>query len=374
MTGSGSPSKGLDDVVIDDSSISLVEGDRGWLVYRGFDITEVVRAARFEDVVHLLVFGEPPGEDARRHLQGALASRRALAPELERVESSLPTTLAPLDALRTLVSAMGSDGPGYPPTFEDGLSLIARCPTLLARYVRRTQGLGAVAPRSELGHAENFLWMLTGELPSARPARALERYFLLLADHGMNASTLALRVAISTQADLVSGAVAALATLKGPAHGGAPSRVSDMLDAVAAPENARAWIADALARGQRLYGFGHRAYKVEDPRALLLREIAKDVADPKRLELAHAVEAAALAALRERKPHVPLYTNVEFYAAVVLEAVGLPRELFTPAFALARTAGWTAHALEQASSNRLIRPDVRYVGPPRGRRWPEPSA
>jgi citrate synthase len=147
-----------------------------------------------------------------------------------------------------------------------------------------------------------------------------------------------------------------------------------MLDAVAAPENARAWIADALARGQRLYGFGHRAYKVEDPRALLLREIAKDVADPKRLELAHAVEAAALAALRERKPHVPLYTNVEFYAAVVLEAVGLPRELFTPAFALARTAGWTAHALEQASSNRLIRPDVRYVGPPRGRRWPEPSA
>jgi len=372
MPGSGSPSKGLDDVVIDDSSISLVEGDRGWLVYRGFDIAEVVRAARFEEVVYLLSFGELPGAPSLRRLEEALASRRALSPELERVEASLPVTLPPLDALRTLVSAMGSDAPGYPPTFEDGLSLVAGCPTLLARFVRRSRGLAPVPPRSELRHVENFLWMLNGEVPDPRRARALERYFLLLADHGMNASTLALRVAISTQADLVSAAVAALATLKGPAHGGAPFRVSDMLDSVASPQNARPWIADALARGQRLYGFGHRAYRVEDPRAVLLREIAQDVADPPRFALALAVEGAALAALRERKPHVPLYTNVEFYAAVVLEAVGLPRELFTPAFALARTAGWTAHALEQASSNRLIRPDVRYVGPERGRRWPEP--
>jgi citrate synthase len=364
-------SKGLDDVVLDDSAISLVEGERGWLVYRGFDISEVVRSARYESVVHLLIYGEPPEEDPPPALTEALRTRRALTAPLERVEGSLPTGLDPLDALRTLVSVMGEAGRGYPPTIEDGLDLIARAPTLLARYERRRRGLAPVPPRADLGHVENFLWMLTGAVPDPRRARALERYFILLADHGMNASTFALRVAISTHADFTSGAVAALSTLKGPAHGGAPSRVVDALDAVGTPDRARDWVRASLEHGARLYGFGHRSYKVEDPRAVILKEIAREVADPDRLALAQAVEAAALAALRERKPQVPLYTNVEFYAAVVLEAVGLDRSLFTPAFALARTAGWAAHAMEQAAHNRMIRPELHYVGPPRGRRWPE---
>jgi len=214
--------------------------------------------------------------------------------------------------------------------------------------------------------------MITGEVPDPTRVRALESYLVLLADHGMNASTFALRVAISTQSDLASAATAGLATLKGPVHGGAPSRVSDMLDQIGSPDRADAWIAERLARKEVLFGFGHRAYKADDPRSFVLHRVAREVADPDRLRLAEAVERSALAALQAAKPGARLFTNVEFYSAVVLEAVGLPRELFTPTFAVARTAGWTAHALEQAVDNRMIRPEVEYVGPAKGRRWPRP--
>jgi citrate synthase len=253
---------------------------------------------------------------------------------------------------------------------EQGYRLIAQTPVLLARFVRRSQGLAPVAPRPELSHAANYLTMLTGLTPAPEKVAALDAYLVLLADHGMNASTFALRIAVSTQSDFASAATAALAVLKGPVHGGAPSRVSDMLDAVGAPDRADRWITQKVAQGEVLMGFGHRAYKTDDPRAVVLHRIARRVAEPARLELAEAVERSALAALRAAKPNARLYTNVEFWSAVVLEAVGLPRALFTPTFAVARTAGWTAHALEQASHNRLIRPDIEYVGPAKGRRWP----
>ena len=214
--------------------------------------------------------------------------------------------------------------------------------------------------------------MITGGEPDPVRVRALESYLVLLADHGMNASTFALRVAISTQSDLASAATAGLATLKGPVHGGAPSKVSDMLDAIGSPERADAWIAERLARKEVLFGFGHRAYKADDPRSFVLHRVAREVADPVRLRLAEAVEESALTALRAAKPGARLFTNVEFYSAVVLESVGLPRELFTPTFAVARTAGWTAHALEQAADNRMIRPEVEYIGPAKGRQWPRP--
>jgi len=216
--------------------------------------------------------------------------------------------------------------------------------------------------------------MLTGLDPGLRQVRALDGYLCLLADHGMNASTFALRIAISTQSDLMSAATAALATLKGPVHGGAPSLVSDMLDAIGTRGRAEAWIADRLAERQVFYGFGHRAYKTDDPRALVLHAIARTVADPERLALAESVEREVLTALRAAKPGARLFTNVEYWSAVVLEAVGLPRTLFTPTFAVARTAGWSAHALEQAEENRLIRPDIEYVGPPKGREWPRAIA
>ncbi len=365
-------SKGLDDVIIGRSAISLVGGEAGELVYRGFDVRDLVPGLPYESVVHLLLLGEPPPEDPSAVVRSALSRYRTLPQGLEHVTDSLPTGIPPLEGLRTLVSALGDGTFGYPPTAEEGYRLIAETPVLLARYVRRSRGLPPIAPSDDLGHAANYLWMLTGENPEPARVAALEGYFDLLADHGMNASTFALRVAISTQSDLVSGATAALGTLKGPVHGGAPSRVADMLDAIGSADRADDWIADRLENGEVLYGFGHRAYKTDDPRGLALHGIARTVADPSRLALAEAVERSVLAALRRAKPTARLFTNVEYYSAVVLEAVGLPRELFTPTFAVARTAGWAAHALEQASDNRLIRPDVEYVGPPKGRRWPRP--
>jgi citrate synthase len=365
-------SKGLDDVVVGTSEVSWVGGTTGDLVYRGFDVRSIVPGVPYESVVHLLLFGEPPARDPSPEVVLALQSARSPSPSVERLVDALPPGLPPLEALRTILSSLGDGSFGYPPTREEGFRLIAQAPVLLARFVRNSQGKRPVPARRELSHAANYLWMLTGEEPPVPRVRALEGYLCLLADHGMNASTFALRVALSTQSDLASAATAALATLKGPLHGGAPSRVSDMLDAVAAPENAERWVEERLARHERLFGFGHRAYKTEDPRGLVLHRIARSVADPRRFELAEAVERAALAGLHRTRPDARLFTNVEYYSAVVLEAVGLPRTLFTPTFAVARTAGWTAHALEQAADNRLIRPEVEYVGPAKGRTWPRP--
>ncbi|MCI4331772.1 MAG: citrate/2-methylcitrate synthase [Thermoplasmata archaeon] len=367
-------SRGLEGVVIGRSAITLVEGETGGLAYRGFRIAELVPGAPYESVIHLLLWGEPPSEQPPSRLSRELAGRRSLPRRLESLVDSVSPGLPPLEALRTMISAMGDGSFGYPPTVEQVFDLIARTPTMLTRYVRRSAGERAVAPRADLGHVANYLYMLEGVVPDPRKVRALEGYFVLLADHGMNASTFALRVVLSTNSDLVSAATAGLAALKGPLHGGAPAKVSDMLDGVGTPENAEKWIAQALARKERLMGFGHRAYKVEDPRAVILKQIAGEVADPARLALAERVESVALDALERQRAGRRLYTNVEYYGAVVLESVGLPRDLFTPTFALARTAGWGAHALEQAAENRLIRPDVEYVGPAPGRRWPERSA
>jgi len=365
-------SKGLDDVLVGRSSISWVGGETGDLVYRGFDVRDLVPGVPYESVVHLLLLGEPPAADPSPEVVRELAARRAVPPSIERVVDALPPGLPPLEALRTILSSLGTGTYGYPPTREEGFDLIARTPVLLARYVRRSRGAAPVPPRPDLGHAANYLRMMTGEDPEPPRVAALEGYLDLLADHGMNASTFALCVALSAQSDLISGATAALGTLKGPVHGGAPSRVSDMLDAIGSADRADAWIRERLARKEVLFGFGHRAYKTEDPRAVVLHRIARTVADPHRLALAEAVERVALETLRREKPGARLYTNVEYYSAVVLEGVGLPREMFTPTFAVARTAGWAAHAIEQAADNRLIRPDVEYVGPPKGRQWPRP--
>ncbi len=374
MKSSPHVSKGLDDVSVGVSRISWVGGETGELVYRGFSIDELVPGVPYESVVHLLLYGEPPSSDPSPEIVEGLRRARPVPPSIERVVDALDPHLPPLEALRTILSALGDGSYGYPPTVEEGLRLIARAPVLLARYVRRAAGRPPVAPQEAGSQAANFLWMLTGEPPEPAKVWALEGYLDLLADHGMNASTFALRVAISTQSDLISGATGALGTLKGPVHGGAPSRVSEMLDAIGSPERAATWIAERLARKEVLYGFGHRVYKTEDPRAIALHAIARRVADPHRLELAELVERIALDALRRAKPNARLYTNVEYYSAVVLEAVGLPPGLFTPTFAVARTAGWAAHALEQASDNRLIRPDIDYVGVPKGQHWPRPVA
>jgi citrate synthase len=364
----------LDDVIVGKTRVSWVGGTTGDLTYRGFDVRELVPGIPYESVVHLLLYGDPPTADPSPEVVLALTAARTAPATAQRVVDALPAKLPPLEALRTILSSLGDGSFDYPPNLGDGFRLIAQTPVLLARFVRRSHGEQPLAPRPDLSHAANYLWMLTGAEPPPEHVRALEGYLCLLADHGMNASTFALRVAISTQSDLISAATAALATLKGPLHGGAPSRVSDMLDAVGTPDRAEAWVAERLGRRELLFGFGHRAYKTDDPRGLVLQRIARSVADPARFELADAVERAGLAALRRARPEARLFTNVDFYGAVVLEAVGLPREMFTPTFAVARTVGWTAHALEQAADNRLIRPEVEYVGPAKGRAWPRPFA
>ncbi len=370
MPERASANAGLDGVVAGRSALTWVGGETSDLVYRGYDVRALVPGVPYESVVHLLLFGEPPESDPSPVVAGALRGARPVAAGVRAAADALAPSLPPLEAMRTHLSLLGGGDWSYPPRREEGYRLIAQSPVLLARHFRRATGRPPVEARDDLGHVANYLWMLTGEAPAPARVEALEAYFDLLADHGMNASTFVLRIVISTHSDLGSAATAALATLKGPLHGGAPSRVLEMLREIGTPDRAEGWIHERLARGELLYGFGHRAYKSEDPRGLSLHAIARSVADPSRLRLAETVEREGLAALRAAHPGARIYANVEFYSAVVLDAIGLPPELFTPTFALARTAGWTAHALEQAAENRLIRPDVEYTGPPKGLRWP----
>lgn len=347
---------------IGETSITGIDGERGVLTYRGFRIEEVVRHHGYEGVVGILLGSSRESEDAALGVQ--LRSRRRLPESLERVVDSLPTDSLPIDGFRTAVSAMDDVARVYPPTREQCLDVIARSPTLVARLYHRAAGTSPVDPDPQLGHVANYLWMVHGRLASRERIQALERYFVLLADHGISASTFALRVVLSTRSDLASAVTAALGALKGPLHGGAPPEVLEMLDAVGSADRVEPWVDQTLGRGGRLFGFGHPTYQVEDPRATLLREFAKVVASPERYALARRFEAVALDRLARRQPGRRLFTNVDYYGAVLLEAVGLPRELFTPTFALARTAGWSAHALEQVAQNRLVRPPERYTGPP----------
>ncbi|MBA4170564.1 MAG: citrate synthase/methylcitrate synthase, partial [Chloroflexi bacterium] len=270
-----------------------------------------------------------------------------------------------MDALRTVMSAWGAtEDIAWPPTVTQARALTAVAPPALAAFARLRDGQEPIDPDPELGLAAGFLYQLRGERPNTAEARALDAYFIVGAEHGFNASTFAARVITSTRSDMASAVVGAIGALKGPLHGGAPSEVVDQLHAIASVNEAESWIRDTLARGERLMGFGHRVYRAYDPRAAALRSVAQGLVGVAGwLDKAVAVEEIALRVLAEHKPDYPIKTNVEFYAAAVLQGVGLPPNLFPATFALARHAGWTAHCLEQAEANVLIRPDVRYVGP-----------
>jgi len=349
-------SPGLEGVLAGETSIAMVDGERGRLTYRGYAIEELVRAGTYAQVAELLWTGEWP---EKAHLPAA-----SLPDPVMNAIRALPAEANPMDALRTAVSAWGAASrPTYPPTVEQAREITALSPSALAAFGRLRQGKEPVEPDPELDLAGGFLYQLTGEAPDPAAARALDAYFVTGAEHGFNASTFTARVIISTQSDIASALVGAIAALKGPLHGGAPSEVVNQLHEIGSAERAEKWIDDALNRGERLMGFGHRVYRAYDPRASALRSVAEGMgrmADW--LKLAVAVEDIALRKLAERHPERALKTNVEYYAAAVLQGVGLPPDLFPSTFALARHAGWTAHALEQAASNRLIRPDVRYVG------------
>ena len=278
---------------------------------------------------------------------------------------ALPRTAKPMDALRTAVSGWGATQTlDWPPTAEQARALTAFSPSALAAFARIREGKDPIDPDPSLNLTEGFLYQLKGEKPEPATARALDAYFIVGAEHGFNASTFTARVITSTMSDIASAVAGAIGTMKGPLHGGAPSEVVDQLAKMGSVEHAEAWLRAALDNHERLMGFGHRVYRAYDPRAAALRKVAEGMEHkPEWLQLAIQVEDMALRLLAEKYPDRPLKTNVEFYAAPVLMGVGLTADLFPATFSLARHAGWTAHVLEQAAANRLIRPDVRYIGP-----------
>ncbi|SFV00227.1 citrate synthase/methylcitrate synthase [Alicyclobacillus macrosporangiidus] len=355
--------RGLEGVVAAETELSLVDGERGHLVFRGHWARELARSRSFEDVAHLLWTGRLPAPEEAAAWQAQMAAARTLPEHVYRVMDALPAGLDMMSVVRTAVSALGA-AQDWPPSLADAIRFTAAVPTIIAYRHARNEGRSPVAPRPDLPHVANYLYMLTGRHPAPDHVRALEAYLVITMEHGMNASTFTARVVTSTQSDMASALSAAIGAMKGPLHGGAPAGVMDMLEQIGTPERAESWIRSALARGERLMGFGHRVYKTTDPRALALRDVVTELAgeDPW-FSLATQVEDVAIRLLEEHKPGRRLYTNVEYWAAAVLRAVGIPKPLYTATFTASRTVGWTAHILEQAAHNRLIRPQSVYVGP-----------
>ena len=350
-------SPGLEGVIAGETALSKVDGARGRLTYRGYRIGDLVEHGTYAAVANLLWTGDwlPSHQLPTAPVPDAvLTTLRAL-----------PRDAKPMDALRTAVSAWGaSQQLPWPPTVEQARALTSFSPSALAAFARIREGKDPIEPDPSLDIVEGFLYQLKGEKPDAATARALDAYFIVGAEHSFNASTFTARVITSTMSDIASAVAGAIGTMKGPLHGGAPSEVVDQLAKMGSVEHAEQWLTEALDRGERLMGFGHRVYRAYDPRAAALRKVAEGMEHkPEWLALAIEVEDMVLRLLAERHPDRALKTNVEYYAAPVLMGVGLTPDLFPATFSLARHAGWTAHVLEQAGANRLIRPDVRYVGP-----------
>ncbi|MFK0135670.1 citrate synthase/methylcitrate synthase [Streptomyces murinus] len=364
--------RGLAGVVVTETEIGDVRGREGFYHYRQYSAVDLAATRRFEDVWHLLVHGTLPDAGRAAAFAAETAALRRLP---EEVRASLPAIAAasrvsgPLAGLRTGLSLLGA-ARGFRPLYDldadrrraDTLAACAAVPTLLTALYRLGRGLEPVEPREDLPYAANYLYMLTGSVPDPRRARAVEQYLISTIDHGFNASTFTARVIASTGADAAACLTGAMGALSGPLHGGAPSRALDTLDAIGTPDRVDAWIRERVLAGERIMGFGHAVYRTEDPRSRMLREIALGFGGP-RVEFAVEVERRVEAVLAELKPGRELHTNVEFYAGVVMELCGLPREMFTPTFAAGRVVGWSANILEQAADSKIIRPAARYVGP-----------
>jgi len=352
---------GLEGIVAARTVLSDVDGEAGRLVVRGYSLDELAGRWTFEEAQALLWSGF--FEDLPHDLRPALGAARV---EVFAQAAALDRTLRarePIEAMRALMARL-PDGDDL----ATALRLAAAPAVFTAAIIRARAGEAPVEPDPRAGPAADILRMSRGEAASDAEVAALDAYLVTVADHGLNASTFAARVVASTRAGLASAVIAGVSALKGPLHGGAPGPVIEMLDAIDRPEDARAWLEGALDRGDRLMGFGHRVYRVRDPRADALKRAVRALGEgsnvlPGRLALAEAVERAALEVLREHKPGRSLQTNVELYTALLLEALAFPRETFTCVFAMGRVAGWIAHAREQVSGGRLIRPASTYVGP-----------
>ena len=341
------------------------------MTYRGYDIADLAKHASYEEVAFLLWHGRLPNRKELDEIRRSMAEHRALPDEVLKMLRLVPSNAWPMDVLRTAISSLSL----YVPPRPDGthvsdvataMRLTAATATAVAAWSRLRNGQDPIPPRHDLGHAANFLYMKNGTVPSDTAARALDVYFVLLADHGFNASTFAARVTTSTWADMYAAVTTAIATLQGDLHGGAPGKVMKMILDIGEPDKAEAYVRAIVDKGGRVMGIGHREYKVRDPRAepleRMARELGQSAGTPQWYGVARRLEDVAVKVLDEKKPGRRLYANVEFYSAPTLYALGIEPDMFTCMFACSRTAGWTAHILEQMKDNRLIRPQVEYTG------------
>lgn len=357
--------KGLADVVAAQTAISDIDGKLGRLWYVGYDIHDLAEHSTFEETAYLLHHGALPDAVQFKEWNDQMIAERDISKFRAKLMETLAVKTSPMSMLRTGVSAASAydpDGWDESPAAQlrKATRLLSATSTLLTMYHRMREGHEIVEPSPTLSHAGNFLWMLLGEEPTEHAARVLDVTLILYADHTMNASTFTARVIASTLSDMFSAVTGAIAALKGPLHGGANEEAMKVLEEVGRPENAAAFVKRKLERHELIMGFGHRVYKTEDPRATVLRRLSKslgeEVGDPSWYDISHAIE---LEVLEQRG----LYPNVDFYAASVYHYLGIPTDLMTPIFALARMAGWTAHIREQYADNRIMRPDSDYIGP-----------
>ncbi len=373
MPGTTPPAaRGLDGVVAARTRLSHVDGLAGELIIAGYELKALAGHVTFEEAAHLLWRGGLPGAAELGGLRRELAALRALPDGTLRV-LRIAAQAPPVDALRMACATLSLDLPDpadISPAADLATAklLTARFPTIVAAHARLSEGREPIAPRGDLSHAANFLYMLHGNEPDPIAARALDTYWVTVIDHGMNASTFAARVIASTRSDMVSAVTGAVGALKGPLHGGAPGPVLDMLVGIGSADRAEAWVRTELQAGRRIMGFGHRVYKVRDPRADVLSHVVEGMAqarleDSRLFALARSVEQTALKVLNEVKPGRNLRTNVEFYTALVLQSLGLKPRCFVATFACGRVAGWCAHVMEQHADDHLIRPQSEYVGP-----------
>jgi citrate synthase len=357
---------GLEGVMAAATRLSAVDGERGELIIAGFPVEELASRATFEETTWLLWHGTLPTKSQLDGFRAELASKRTIpAMTTSLLRACAAASLDPMDALRIAVGTISLES-------DDATTIVAQVPTIIASYWRLQQGRDPIRARTDLSLAANYLYMLTGDVPSVERVRGLETYLNTVIDHGLNASTFTCRVITSTRSDLVSAVVGAIGALKGPLHGGAPGPALQMVFEIGDASRAESVLRRKIEGGDRLMGFGHRVYKVRDPRADVLAAAAERLftrdGDMALYGLARTVEATAIRLLEEYKPGRRLQTNVEFYTALLLHGLGLEPPLFTPTFAMSRVSGWIAHAFEQRAADRLIRPASEYVGP-RGLRW-----
>ncbi len=356
--------KGLEGVVVSETSLGYIDGQQGRLLYRGFDIHDLAREASFLEALYMLWHDRLPGRSELEEFEGELARRRTLSHGVLGVVRSLPEDANPMTVLQASVAALGAydeeAGDNSPEAeLRKAQRLVARIPTVIAAFDRIRGGEEPVDPDPELGHAANFLYMLRGEKPEPVEAKALDTSLLLYLEHGFNASTFTCRVIASTLADLHSAIVGGIGALKGELHGGANEKAMRMLLEIGSEDKAGAWVDQALEEHRKIMGFGHRVYRAEDPRATHLREmserLSEELGDPKWHRIARRVEETML----DRKG---IHCNVDFYCGIVYYTLGIPLDLDTPLFAAGRAGGWSAHVMEQHADNRIIRPRAEYVG------------